>query len=75
MQELVRSTDPVLLSRLEVLLREAEILVFRFDSHISGVEGGIGIFPQRLMVGDDDLEQARRLIRAENLGWALYEKN
>lgn len=28
------------------------------DSHVSSVEGGIGAFPRRLLVLDEDLERA-----------------
>jgi hypothetical protein len=33
-----------------------------FDQHVSFIEGGIGAFPRRLMVADDDYEAARRLL-------------
>lgn len=57
------STDPVRVSFLLALLRDAGIACFVLDAHISAVEGGIGAFPRRLMVAEEDLAQARRVLR------------
>ena len=62
MQELLRSTDPVRLSWVKALLADAGIGVVTFDTHMSVLDGSIGALPQRLMVADDDLEPARRLV-------------
>ena len=64
MQELLRTTDPALLSWVKALLADAGIGVVTFDTHMSVLDGGIGALAQRLMVGDGDLEPARRLIAA-----------
>lgn len=63
MKELLRTNDPVQLSFLEVLLRDSGIESVVFDAHTSIVEGSIGVLPRRLMVLDDDLDRARRLLR------------
>jgi hypothetical protein len=62
MQILVRSNDPVRLSFLLCLLRDAGIEADILDSQISAVEGSIGAFPRRLVVADDDLSRARRIL-------------
>lgn len=63
MIELLRTNDVVLLSFLEALLRDAEIEPLVLDAHVSVVEGSIGVFPRRLMVIDEDAEEARALLR------------
>lgn len=62
MRELVRSTDPVRLSYILALLAERGIEAVVFDTHMSILEGSLGILPQRVMVADDDLVAARRLL-------------
>jgi hypothetical protein len=63
MRVIVESTDPVRVSFLLALLRDAGIGCIVLDAHISALEGGIGAFPRRLAVADDDLAQARRVLR------------
>ena len=59
----LESTDPVRVSFLLALLRDAGIECIVLDAHISALEGGIGAFPRRLVVAEDDLAQARRVLR------------
>jgi len=33
------------------------------DQNMSVLEGSIGIFPRRILVGDDEFEAARRLLK------------
>ena len=63
MRVVVESTDPVRVSFLLALLRDAGIECTVLDAHISALEGGIGAFPRRLVVATDDLAQARRVLR------------
>lgn len=63
MQVVVTSNDPVRLSFLEALLRDAGINSVLLDRHVSAVEGSIGAFPRRLAVADEDERQARRILR------------
>ena len=62
MKELIRSTDPVRLSFLTALLADAGIPAVLLDTHTSIMQGSIGLLPQRLMVDDDDLDQARQIL-------------
>ncbi len=57
------TTDPVRLSFLMALLRDAGIECVLLDGHISAMEGGIGAFPRRLAVTEADESRARRLLR------------
>ncbi|MBK17826.1 MAG: hypothetical protein CMM52_03165 [Rhodospirillaceae bacterium] len=63
MKELVRSNDPVLLNWLQVLLRDSGIETVIFDAHMSILEGSAGAIQRRLMVADDDYEQARARVK------------
>jgi len=63
MRVVAESTDPVRTSFLLALLRDAGIECIVLDAHISALEGGIGAFPRRLAVADEDFAQARRVLR------------
>ncbi len=64
MKELLRTNDVVLLSFLEARLKGEGIEPFILDMNASIVEGSIGILPRRLMVIDEDFEQARAIVIA-----------
>ena len=74
MRELVRTNDPVLLNYLENLLQQAGITVLIADSNMSILEGSIGMLPRRLLVHEDNAEEARRLIKEADLGKWLYDE-
>lgn len=69
MQELLRTNDVVLLSWVEALLADAGIRAFILDRHMSILEGSLGVLPRRLMVSDDDLAQARRILTEANVSF------
>ena len=71
MVEIVRTNDLVLMGFLQSLLEQANIPVLVADSHMSAMEGMIGVFPRRLLVPDDHAAQARRLIRDAGLSTEL----
>ncbi len=62
MVELLRTNDPVRLSWLQALLADARIEAIVLDTHASVVQGSIGAIQRRLMVADDDLALARRVL-------------
>jgi hypothetical protein len=62
MVEIVRTNDLVLVGFLQSLLENANIPVLVADSHMNALEGMIGAFPRRILVPQDNLAQARRLI-------------
>lgn len=57
---LMRTVDAVKFSAVEALLRDAGVETLTFD----GAAGSLwrSIIPVRLMVGDDDLARARRVL-------------
>jgi hypothetical protein len=58
MQVILSTTDPVRLSFLLALLRDAGLDPVVLDAAISAVEGGIGAFPRRLAVPADQVRRA-----------------
>jgi len=67
-RELVRTNDAVLISAIEALLKGAQIGHMVVDQNMSVLEGSIGIFPRRILVGEDEIDAARRLL--EEAGFA-----
>ncbi|HYE49737.1 MAG TPA: DUF2007 domain-containing protein [Azospirillaceae bacterium] len=63
MKLLYASNNAVELSWLVAFLGDSGIPAVVLDEHTSVVEGSIGAIPRRLMVDDDDLEEARALLR------------
>ena len=68
MRELVRTNDAVLISAIEALLKSANIVHMVVDQHMSVLEGSIGIFPKRIMVAEDEYENARELLAEAGYG-------
>jgi Putative prokaryotic signal transducing protein len=68
LRELVRTNDAVLISAIEALLNGAQIEHMIVDQNMSVLEGSIGIFPRRILVGEDQLTAARRLLAEAGLG-------
>lgn len=62
MVELLRTNDAVVISFVEALLRDAGITCLVADRNMSILDGSIGILPRRIMVGDDDIAEARRIL-------------
>lgn len=73
MHELLRTSDPVLVSFVEALLREQSIDYHVADSNTSAVEGSIGIFPRRILVAEASAEAARTLLIEAGLAGALRD--
>jgi hypothetical protein len=74
MKLIVRATDPVLISFVEALFREAGIVLHVADANISIMEGSIGAFPRRVLVRDDDWSRAAQLLEEADLGqWIVRE--
>ncbi len=71
MIEVMRTTNPVDISYIEAILKDAGIHMAVFDSNISIVEGSIGLFPKRVMISEDDCAAVRDLLRGTELESAL----
>ncbi|WP_296737832.1 DUF2007 domain-containing protein [Mesorhizobium sp.] len=63
MIELVRTNDPVVISFVESLMRDAGIVFFVADQNMSVLEGSIGLLQKRVMVEADRADAARRILK------------
>jgi hypothetical protein len=71
LRELVRTNDVVLISAIGALLDSAKIMHLVFDQNISVTEGTIGMFPRRIVVAEDDIAVARKLLTDAGLAHEL----
>ena len=71
MRELIRVNDPVLLSAVGALLDGAGIRYVVLDQNMSVIEGSLGILPRRIMVDDENVAAARRVLVDAGLGHEL----
>jgi hypothetical protein len=62
MAELIRSNDPVLMSFATSVLTDAGIQHSVADSHMNVIDGSINAVTNRILVADDDLDEARQLL-------------
>lgn len=70
-REIVRTNDAVLVTAIEALLNGAGIPHWVLDRNMSIVEGSLGILPRRVLVADEHLSAARRLLTDAGLGHEL----
>lgn len=63
MKLLISTTDPTVIAFAQALLDGEGIDSFLMDVHMSALEGGIGLFPRRLMVADRDHFRARSVLK------------
>ncbi|MCP4185665.1 MAG: DUF2007 domain-containing protein [Hyphomicrobiales bacterium] len=73
MKELVRTNDMVLITLIEALLKEQSIEYIVLDQNMSVLEGSIGILPRRIVTGNDDYDQARRILIDAEIGIELEQ--
>jgi hypothetical protein len=71
LRELVRTNNAVLISAIEALLDGAGIAHVVLDQNMSVLEGSIGILPRRLLVADEHVAAARKLLEDAGLGHEL----
>ena len=64
---LLQTTDLVLLSFVQSVLRDHDIEAVVFDANMSMMEGSIGVFPRRVMVMAEDVTRARHVLWAAGL--------
>jgi hypothetical protein len=72
-KELLRSNDPVLISFVSALLEEGGVGFSVADTNMSVLEGSIGALPRRVLVEEDQLARARRILTEAGIGHALAE--
>ncbi len=73
MIELIRTNDAVVISFAQSLLKDAGIGSLVADQNMSVLDGSIGILPRRVLVADDDIDAARRVLREAGIGNELRE--
>jgi hypothetical protein len=71
MKQLLRTTDTTQIAFAKALLQGEGIDCFELDVNMSILEGGIGIFPRRIMVAEADFWRAR--IALEDNGLPVHE--
>ncbi len=74
MRELVRANNPVLVTAIEALLKDAGIDYVVLDRNMSVLEGSAGVLMPRVLVADEDEAAARRLLTDAGLGGELRAK-
>lgn len=67
MHDLIRTNDPVLVSFVESLMKDAGIGCLVADTGMSIMEGSVGIIPRRILVDPAMATQARRIITEAGL--------
>lgn len=70
-KELLRTNDAVLITAIEALLKGAGIECMVADRHMSVLEGSLGVLPRRVLVADDEADEARRILTEAGLGHAI----
>jgi hypothetical protein len=68
MREIVRTNDAVLISAVQALLDGASIAHLALDRNMSVLEGSLGILQCRILVAEQDVVSARRLLEQAGLG-------
>ena len=63
--------NPVTLSFAQAVLKDADILCFLFDMNSSVLDGSTTIVRRRLMIVDEDEEDARAVLITAGLGKEL----
>ena len=74
MRELIRTNDAVVISFVESLLKDAGIGSLVADQNMSVLDGSVGILPRRILVLDDKLEAARRLLTDAGIAGEISDR-
>ena len=69
---ILKTVNPATLNFAQAVLKEADIPFFVMDQNVSIIEGSIGIIPRRLMVVDEDAEDAREALQVAGLGDEIH---
>ena len=74
MIEIMRTNDIVNISAVQAALDEVDVPFFIADSHMSVLEGSLGFLPRRVMVLDEDVAEARRVLTGCGFGEHLLRE-
>ena len=75
MKELIATNDPVTISFVEALLKDADIDYIILDQNMSVLEGSIGIIPRRIMIVDSAWRIASQLLEDAGLKKEISTKD
>jgi hypothetical protein len=62
MRDVLKTNNAVLLNFAEALLADAGIQAVVFDTHMSIMDGSLGVLPRRLMVPEEDYVRAKAVL-------------
>ena len=71
MREIVRTNDAVLISAIDALLKGANIPHMVLDQNMSVLDGSLNMLPRRIVVDDENVAAARRVLTDAGLGHEL----
>jgi hypothetical protein len=74
MIEIIRTNDAVVLSFVQSLLRDAGIECLLADENMSVLDGSLGILPRRILVPDDDADEAKAILVDAGIGDEIRQK-
>jgi hypothetical protein len=74
MKEIIRTNDQVLISYVEALLRDAGIQFMVADQNMSVLDGSIGALPRRVLVAEDDAEEARGILTDAGIAGEMRDR-
>ncbi|MEN9017680.1 MAG: DUF2007 domain-containing protein [Hellea sp.] len=73
MTPILKTVNMATLNYAQAILKEADIPFFTMDENVSIIEGSIGIIPRRLMVLDDDFEDAVDVFKLAGLSNEIHQ--
>ncbi len=72
MKELIRSNDLVLISWVRSVLNDFYIEIYILDEQMSVLEGSANAIPRRIMVDDDNYDDAVRALKCAQSNMDLF---
>ncbi len=75
MEELLRTNDPVYLSWVQHVLRDAGIEPIVMDQHAAAIEGSVNAIQRRIMVHKENLEVAQQIVEEAKSSLDREKKN
>lgn len=74
MIEILRTNNPVLISFVEAVLKEAGLFVAVLDVNASILDGSIGMLPRRIMIASEDASAVREILKETEAAGSLHPK-
>jgi len=70
---ILKTVNPATLNFAQAVLKEANIPFFLMDQNVSIIDGSIGIIPRRLMIVDEDYEDAKQAFIEAGLNEEIHK--